>query len=306
MVHYQLHSLRRFGGKYKDARVVLTVGADAPIDRVEDQLPWLAAHGVRLRWFISEQHRRHQWYGSVLCRFLHDFQADVVLMLDADVLVTGPLESLVDEIYSHNVVAGVTAHCPPFDSYEKWQHLYHHCGLGTVRVTCEHTGFGSMFHDEARRYCPPYFNFGVIGATRTIAEKIGPELFPLLDKINSFEESFFRTQLALSLAITKLRVPYRQLGMRYNAANDPVLETLHFEELRKARLIHLLRRNELNKFKLFASVRNVGEFLNVQDLRGVNRHAQQILRDVHPMVCQEYRELHEFTTEESIDRAVQP
>ena len=48
---------------------------------------------------------------------------------------------------------------------EQWQDIYRAVGLGSSFETpCEHTGWGYMFQDESMRYCPPYFNLGVLAA----------------------------------------------------------------------------------------------------------------------------------------------
>src|SRR5258708_29393823 len=51
---YQLrcltHSLRRFGGAYREAPVIGSVGAARGDQGLAERMPWLAAHGIRLRW----------------------------------------------------------------------------------------------------------------------------------------------------------------------------------------------------------------------------------------------------------------
>ena len=59
---YQLrcltHSLRRFGGAYRDAPVIATVGSDRVDQGLAERMPWLAANGIELRW-VPEIERAH-------------------------------------------------------------------------------------------------------------------------------------------------------------------------------------------------------------------------------------------------------
>ncbi len=56
---YQLrcltHSLRRFGGAYRDSPVIATVNGDPADERLADRMPWLAANGIELRWVPADK-----------------------------------------------------------------------------------------------------------------------------------------------------------------------------------------------------------------------------------------------------------
>ena len=56
---------------------------------------------------------RESWYATACERFRYEFTSDVVLTLDADTLIAGPLDELVDEAYRTGAVCGVVAHVPP-------------------------------------------------------------------------------------------------------------------------------------------------------------------------------------------------
>ena len=44
------HSLRRFGGAYRDAPVIAIVRAERVEEGLAERMPWLAANGIELRW----------------------------------------------------------------------------------------------------------------------------------------------------------------------------------------------------------------------------------------------------------------
>lgn len=286
MTHYLVSSLRRFGGDYNNARVILTIG-DAEIDNgITELYPWIRKHGVEVKWLSKERFAQDSWYATAVERFCHDFSSEVVMMLDADILISRPFEELVIDCYRKQHFAGLIAHVSPFSEPDLWQKIYDVAGLGAVSLKHEHTGWGYMFNNEETRFCPPYFNFGVLCAPSQIMRSIGKEIYDLMHCIDSVTKTIFRCQLALSLAITKQSLPYRCLPMRYNFANDVFLEALHGTELPHAAILHLLRdHQQIYKTRLFDDRQHVEEILTRKDLRGINLMAQQVLQQIHPDVC---------------------
>lgn len=288
MTHYLVSSLRRFGGAYQSARVVLTIG-DAEIDHnIAESYSWIRKQGVEVKWVPQELFARDSYFATALERFRYQFRSDVVLMLDADVLISRPFDEPIHDCYRKQYFAGLIAHVPPFSEPDGWQKVYQAAGLGEVICKHEHTGWGYMFTDEEQRFCPPYFNFGVLCAPGRIMNKIGEEIYSLMHCVETVIDTPYRGQIALSLAVTKLGIPYRCLPMRYNFANDALLEALHGQELPHARILHLLRdHQQIYKTRLFADKNSVEEMLARKDLRGINLMAQDVLRQVHPDVCRE-------------------
>lgn len=284
MAHYLTHSLRLRGGRYRDAPVVLTVGAAERDVGLADRHPWMATSGVEVRWVDEKLFGREGWYATACERFRHELRSDVVLLLDADTLIAGPLDDLVELAHRSGALCGVVAHVPPL-SRSQWQAIYDSLGLGPLMTPCEHTGWGYMFQDESVRYCPPYFNLGVLAAPATIARRIGTELYELMGRVDAVERTHFRVQIAVSLAVTSLGLPYRTLPFRWNFANDPLLEALHAAELAHVRIIHLLRRHQFYKDELFATLEDVEAMLGRSDLRVINALTQRLLRELHPQVA---------------------
>jgi hypothetical protein len=247
----------------------------------------MAANDVAVRWVEEELFHRETWFGTACERFRHDFSSDVVLMLDADTLIAGPLDELIETAWRSTAVCGVVAHVPPLSSRDQWLEIYRRCGLGPLKTPCEHTGWGYMFSDPTLRYCPPYFNLGVLAAPATMARAIGSEIYELMTVVDQVQRTSYRVQLAVSLAITKLGLSFRALPFRWNFVNDPLLEALHAAELDDVRIIHLLRRHQVHKDEVYASLENVDAMLQRADLRVINALAQRVLAELHPHVVAE-------------------
>ena len=283
MAHYLTRSLRLRGGRYRDAPVILTVGDGTRDPDLAAKHPWMAANGVEVRWVDDELFSRESWYATACERFRYDFTSDVVLTLDADTLIAGPLDELVEEAHRTGALCGVVAHVPPL-SREQWLEIYRSLGLGELATPCQHTGWGYMFQDESVRYCPPYFNLGVLAAPAAVMRKVGGAVYELMAAVDAVHRTPYRVQLAVSLAVTRFVLPFRALPFRWNFVNDPLLEALHAGELGDVRIIHLLRRHQIHKAELYATLDSVEAMLARTDLRVINALAQALLGELHPRV----------------------
>ena len=58
MVHYFVHSLRVYGGRYRNAKVVLTVGEQSIDRKWERRNAWIARHGIEVRWLPEALYRK--------------------------------------------------------------------------------------------------------------------------------------------------------------------------------------------------------------------------------------------------------
>jgi SAM-dependent methyltransferase len=277
-------SLRKFGGAYANAPVIVTTGETTADPGLSDRLPWLKSLGVELRWAPEEEYRIRSHSAQSHQRFNYAHRSDVVLLMDADILIAGPIDEMVERVYRDQVVAGLISHVTPFTpgTGRDWHGLFRHCGVGQPRLQHEHTGWGYMFNDAALRYCPSYFNFGVVCGPRIHISAIGRMITAMHEKVSEYyPDSFFRGQLALAAAIASLGLPTWALPMRFNFPNDPFVEALHHEEIPHVRIIHMLRNHQgVYKNELFADIENLRAFLRRPDMRVINRRAQEIIRSV--------------------------
>jgi hypothetical protein len=291
MVRCLVHSLRRFGGTYRDSPVIFTVADKQEDPSLADRLPWLKSNGVELRWAPAERFLTQSYIATGYQVAKYRFQSRIVLALDADTLIAGPLDELVNGVARDHVFAGMIAHADPFanDPALSWEGLFRHCGLDSPALEHEYTGWGYMNDAPQHRYCPTYFNCGVLCCPADYLHTIGHIIEPLAAKAHEYlGNPFFANQAALAMALAQLKLPTRQLPMRYNFANDPLLEALHADEVPQTRIIHLLRRHQgIYKHELFADLANVEAMLRREDLRVINRRAQEVLRAIWPALRDE-------------------
>ena len=98
--------------------------------------------------------REHIYYATGLERFRHDFRAPVVMLADADLLVTAPFTDLVEQVAETGAFAGLIAHASPFGPLKNqqpnrqwWIRIFREAGLAAPRFCCQHTGWGTLVRD---------------------------------------------------------------------------------------------------------------------------------------------------------------
>ena len=292
---YQLrcltHSLRRFGGAYREAPVIGSVGADRVDQGLAERMPWLAANGIELRWVPEAEFAALGLRAAVAARFKQDFRSDMVLLLDADTLIRRPLDDLVDAAHQHQALCGVIAHTTPLVSGRledaDWARLFAICGLPAPRLDFEHTGWGYMLNEDRHRFCPAYFNAGVIVAPAALLTAIAPVYCDHLTRLLADMASDFDAQIAIATSICQVGAPVRALPFRFNMANNPHLEALHYKEIDHAVILHLLAEQHFRRVETFASLASLEAFLARTDLRVVSRMAQEVIQAIFPDLAAE-------------------
>lgn len=289
-IHYLVWSLRLFGGALADCPVVVTVGGDEPMDLARAH-PWSRSLGVEWRWLDDPLWRRHGIFATALQRFCYEIEAPNALLLDSDTLFVRPIDDLLVEMGGSQAIAGVIAHVSPFIGYDGeqglWQQIFHGAGLGNPSLTSEHSGWQVLEFDAARRYCPPYFNLGVLFARRDVFGKLGESIYSEMEIVERIHPTPFRCQLALTMAIIRSGTKWRELPLRFNLPNIAQYLPRHLAELADARIIHYLKDEEFNRAEDFASVESVGALLARDGLNPINTTLREALRQVHERVLAE-------------------
>ncbi len=289
-IHYLAASIRRFGGALADSPIVVTVGADERIDLVRAH-PWSQRLGVEWRWLDDSLWRRHGIYATALQRFCYAIEAPNALLLDSDTLFVRPIDDLLEALGRCHAIAGVIAHVSPFIGCEGeqdlWEEIFRAAGLGTPTLACEHPGWQAIEFDAARRYCPPYFNLGVLFAPRNVLGALAKTIYAEMETVERVHPTLFRCQIALTMAIVRSGVQWRQLPLRFNLPNLPQYLPRYQTELADAGIIHYLKDEELNRAKDFASAGSVGALLSRDGLNPINTRLREALRQVHEQVLSE-------------------
>ena len=77
--------------------------------------------------------------------------------------------------------------------------------------------------------------------------------------------------------------------MRYNMANQPLVEAIHHGEIDQAVILHLLFEQQIRREETFASLSSLESFLARTDLRVTNLMAQEVIRAIFPALVAEER-----------------
>ncbi len=226
-------------------------------------------------------------------RFRGPFQADAVMLADADMLIVRPFDDLVDGILREPAMTGLVAHVSPFRLIPEpppevwWERIFTTAGLPEPKLVCQHTGWGVMDEAIKGQFCPPYFNLGMLLAPREIMLRIGDVIYAEMESVNRVLESIYRCQIAVSLALVRTGVPWREAAMRYNFPNVPQIAAHYRADLADMRLLHYLRPGSFDKAKDFQGVRSVRAFVKRKDLSGIDAVFQERLADVHRQVVRD-------------------
>ena len=279
-------SLRRFGGEAgRSATLTAWVSPELPgLPDLNRLHPWAKKLGVKFRWVDEALFARHWYFGTALARWAGPFSADVVLMLDADVLVCNSLDALVATMAGSAEVWGFPAHFSPFTE-EEWNALFASAGLPPPALDCQPSGAG-FFSSAREQRMPPYFNLGVIGAARQTMQQLGSGLIGEMERVNVYidpekdpERSFYRCQMAIPLSIARHGLGWQALDVRDNFPNDVNFEQAHPVALDEIRLLHYLRKERgVSKNDDFLSASRYQALLQRDGLEGSNRLLQSRLR----------------------------
>ncbi len=272
-------SLRRFGGQVgRAATITAWVSPEQPeLTDLNSLHAWAEPLGVRFRWVDLALFERHWYFGTAFARWAGPFAADVVLMLDADVLVCNSLDDMVQEVAAAQAVSGLPAHMSPF-SEDEWRALFASAGLPPPQMDCRPSGAG-FFADARDQRMPPYFNLGVIAAPRSVMATLGQGLVDDLERVNAFCETYYRCQVAIPLGIARHGLGWRALDVRDNFPNDPAFERAHPDALSGIRLLHYLRESRgVRKNADFKDAQAYHGLLMRPDLGGAEALLQQRLR----------------------------
>lgn len=224
MVQYLLESLRTFGGPIaRQARCVLSVGADeAPWD-LRSRYPWLDDRSVAIQWVDRQLFRERKYLSTGYDRFTVESDADIVALLDADIFVGGDFDSVIERAHFEQVMLGCIAHVSPFDqpwnelsSEACWNAVFKEAGLPPPELDFAHTGWGLMSLDPKHRYCPAYCNFGFMVAPRVFWEPAKETFLADLDAARRTIETPFSAQIANTLTIARYKIRCEALPLNYN------------------------------------------------------------------------------------------
>ena len=196
-------------------KVVFTCSLDSDLAFDSPLLKWADGYPVEFRWVERTLWDRYEYCGTGLQRHLYPFAADVLLFMDADVVVVGSLTDLVRHAADAGAIMAWPAWQPPPDL--DWAEVFQRLGLTVPPATFTYSGYGISFMSP--KDAPPYFNYGFVAIPRSLALVMGPMLQEDIDHVWSTYQNWFTSQIALCATIVRARCPYRALDLRYNCSN---------------------------------------------------------------------------------------
>ena len=289
-IHFLAASLRQIGGVLADHEFVVCVGGDEnPVDLYEE-LPWSKHYPITWRWVDRERFRAESYWETSREIFRQRARGKFVMCADADVVFVRDFSDLIDRLERSPAVAGVIAHAPPFPKLppsEIWEKLCADYGVCVPPSIHEHTGWGFMVKAPEHRYTPVYFNFGMVVAPAALMDKVGEEIIAADHFVSERVTTFFRFQIALTLAMQKQRLASLALPLRYNFPNDPRFDRAYPDELTNVRVLHYLRCEIVHRENDFADLERVAAIIRRRDLVGSNEVLRKRLEELYPMVAAE-------------------
>jgi hypothetical protein len=248
MIHYLAASLWRYGWPNGDRRLVVSIGEDCEPFDVNAAHPELARYGINWRWVDREAFRRYSHFATGMDRWIEPFQADFVLMADADVLFNGDFSDVAVQLSQPLGIAGVTATSPPWLAVgdgdvdgERWGQLFALASLPPPVFDCPHPGNGIWYAaGSGLASGPVYYNFGFVLGTRDAMNAIGRTFSQDYLLAADFSKNYLAAQMGLTLSIIRNRVSYRSLPVRYNFWGDARYHQAFPSEAADMRVLHYL------------------------------------------------------------------
>ena len=268
------------GGDYERARLVASFGDH---DRNEIPSEWapyferidvdFAHEPGAVNPYHEAQHER---------RFeLLDDNADVSVLIDADVALLAPMDALCEQIIGSHALAGVIAHRHfPWpdgrdDPVRDWEYLYR--SLIGKKFTPEYRYTLQPLDTPAQ--APFYINYGVFAGPPSVLRRFDARERELRERVRVEVGDIWCYQVDLALTCADLQLPTLSLPMRYNFPNDPRADRLYPNELERVVFMHYLRTNLFSRSEIFACRTAFEAFLDME-LEGSNARFQSNVRSV--------------------------
>lgn len=239
-------SLRAFGGRFSNARVVVSVGEDCDPFDIAAARPELARYDITWRWTDREAFRKATYFATGLDRWAEEFDCDYVLMADADMVVLNSFEDVLAYLPDERSVAGVIATFPPFlgrdagDDRVRWPELYAYAGLPLPAFRFPIPGYGLLYPKEAMSLAPPYYNFGFVFGTREAMNAIRTTFEADYGAALEYMQTDLSAQAGLCLSIERNRIRAAALPVRFNFWSNSIYVANFSDDLRDIRVMHYL------------------------------------------------------------------
>ncbi|WP_425097902.1 hypothetical protein [Tropicibacter sp. S64] len=240
MVRYFLESVQEFGGPIgRSAHCALVVGDhEAPVD-LQGRYPWMAEHDISVHWVDPENFAKWEYDATGFERFWVKSDADIVAMIDADLLVAGDFDDVILRSHRDQTILGVMAHVSPFGrtnsdgrpSAAWWKEIFDAAGVPMPPLDFEYSAWGIdfrtipgfertniIFGDPDHRYGPAYLNAGVIVGPRAQFDLMGTTFVEDMTLVHTFQKTHFAYQIAHPVCCARHGLRCETMPVDYNFA----------------------------------------------------------------------------------------
>lgn len=286
-VHYLLESLRQNGGRLRDAPVIVTVGEDCEPFDIARRLSWSRDYPVEFRWIPRQWYQ--QEFATGLDRFRHVFREPWVLFLDADMVFARDIDDLLDRAAADPAVYALPDHGSPFQNSglldihsdeEWWRLVFESAGLPEPVFESKYSGVGVLSGVPPR--CPPYFSFATVLAPAEMMTTLGSTIHHERQFVDNVVTTFWRAQVALTLATIRHHLPWRAVPLRCNF--PPTLRwylPLLQEEWDDVRIIHYSSYKRFNINLLMENPAAMEDWLRENSCDPIEQDFRELLRELH-------------------------
>jgi hypothetical protein len=282
-------SLARLGPPYASARILVSVGDCADLDRVRSENEWSARYPVEWRIVPHDLFCELRYIATGNHRYSEPAAADVVILCDADTCPVARFDDLLAMLSGGPKAAGLQAHFAPFtgsaaENEAKWEKLLASTGLAGQLLTRRY----SMDPTGAMGRAPPYFNYGFVALNRVAFEAVSPLALGYVRQAmtvlgDCFDLFGFSDQAGLALAIAAAGVATLALGHAHNCANDDLVFTTGLASEDEIKVIHYLRGDEFDRRTFLADPVAFCDFLAVPKR---NRVSERLRRHIMTVVAE--------------------
>lgn len=300
MLHYLIESILEFGGSIaRNADFVVSVSRDMPYVDIPGKYPWFKDLPIKFRWIDEALFSELEYDGTGLDRFYVKSTADIVIMCDADILVTGCLDEIILKSFNEQKQFGFIGHYTPFchhiDNHKSnknwWDEVYKVAELPEPELSQSYTGYTELpenHKSDQSKSCPYYYNYGFIISPTIYVDKIALTYKQEIINVDSVLDTVYKSQIANSLSYSRHSVPSGTLSLNYNYPlhlnEDEFREENHSinegNSAHDIKIFHYLGEGEFNKND-FLSSSSLNEALFRTNLSDSGTIFQQKLKTIH-------------------------
>ncbi|MEJ1161793.1 hypothetical protein [Prosthecomicrobium sp. N25] len=277
-------ALRRLGGPYRTARILVVVGDGCDLEDVRRRNPWAEGRPIDWTRVPDTVFERDGYWGTANWRYVPEADADIVVLSDADTVLLGPVhQALAPLATTRPALAGHMAHywppivsdiLPPGRSPDFWPKLFDLCGAPLPARLHPY----SCNDDDGGPLAPVYLNLGFVALNRPALDVFRRSAFDLHGRLKTLLKSDMWCQIAVPVLASRHLMHATLLPAEYNAANDDIHIARHGIEPSSLRVLHYLREAEFVRSEFLLPGR-IDDFLARRLDNPLNRLLQSVVRD---------------------------